>query len=134
MRFFSPPEKPSFTARLRKLRVYLHELHLGLHYGEKIHRIQLFLAPVFPHRVVSGLEEINIVDPGDFHRILERQEHAITGALLGCHGKQILAKISDAASGDFVALATGERCGRGALAGAVGAHDRMYFAGVYLKV
>src|SRR6266852_2722027 len=47
--------------------------------------------------------EIHGGDAGNFHRILERQEHALGGALVGRHFQQVLAPEQDFAAGDFIA-------------------------------
>ena len=68
--------------------------------------------------------------PGNLDRILEGQEDAFAGALLGVHVEQVLAAVDDFAAGDLVAVAPGEDAGQRALAGAVRPHDGVDFAGV----
>ena len=45
--------------------------------------VELRLAAVLAHRVERRLEEVGVGDAGDLDRILERQEDALAGALLG---------------------------------------------------
>jgi len=44
LRFFSPPENPSFTDRLMKLGVHLDKLHLLFGELEEVHRVDLVKA------------------------------------------------------------------------------------------
>ena len=41
LRFFSPPEKPSFTGAVQQRLVHLHELHLLLDQLQEVHGVQL---------------------------------------------------------------------------------------------
>ena len=70
-------------------------------------------------------------DAGDFDRILEREEHALGGALVGRHLQQVFALEQDFAAGDFVARLAGDDVGERRLAGAVRPHDRVHFARVH---
>ena len=103
------------------------------HQVEKIDGVQLALAAMRADGVDGGFQQIDVVDPGDLHRILERHEHALARALLGRHGQQIFPLITDGAGRHFVTVAPGEDVGQRALAGAVGAHDRMRLPGPRLQ-
>ena len=50
---------------------------------EEFHRIQFALALVLADFVQRGLQKIGAVHAGDFNRVLEREEQAFAGALLG---------------------------------------------------
>ena len=41
--------------------------------------------------VDRGLEEVGVADAGNLDRILEGQENALAGPVLGRHGQQVLA-------------------------------------------
>src|SRR5205085_11615564 len=81
------------------------------------------LAAVLSDGVDGGLEEVVGADAGDLDGILEPEEDALAGPLLGGHGEQVLAVPADEAVGDLVGLAAGEHLAERALAGAVLAHD-----------
>ena len=82
----------------------------------------------------AAAQEVGVADAGDLDGILEGQEHALAGALLGVHVQEVLALEEDFALGDLVGVASGEDAGQRALAGAVGAHDGVDLAGVDLEV
>ncbi len=71
-----------------------------------------------------------LLTPGDFHRVLEREEEALAGPSFGIELEQILARIHDLSVRDLVLLTAGENTRQGALAGAVGAHDGMHLTRV----
>jgi hypothetical protein len=73
----------------------------------------------------AALQEGHGGDAGDFDRILEGEEHALGGALIGAISREVLAVEQDLAIGDFIARLAGEHIGERRLAGAVRAHDRM---------
>ena len=50
-------------------------------------------AAVLAHRVERRLEEVDVADAGNLHRVLERQEDAFAGALLGRQLQQVLAVV-----------------------------------------
>ncbi len=67
----------------------------------------------------------------DFDGILERQEHALGGALVRVHFQQVFALEQDLATGDFVSGFTGDDVGERRLAGAVRPHDGVDLALVH---
>jgi hypothetical protein len=79
-------------------------------------------------RVQAGFEQVHVVDAGDFHRILKRQEHAFARAFFRRQRQQVFAFVCNGAGGDFIALATGEHLRERALARAVRAHDGVHLA------
>ena len=70
-------------------------------------------------------------DAGNFDRILERQEHALGGALVRRHFQQVLAPEQDFAAGDFIARLAGDHVRKRRFAGAVRPHDRVHLARVH---
>ena len=73
-------------------------------------------------------QEIGVVHARDLDRVLEGQEHALAGPLVGRHVEQVAPEIADAALGDLVTLAPGQHRRQGRLAGAVRPHDRVHLA------
>ena len=84
---------------------------------------QFRLAARLALRVERGAQEGHGGDAGDFHRILEGEEHALGGALVGRHGENVLAVEQHVALGDLVAGLAGQHVGQRRLARAVRAHD-----------
>ena len=105
---------------LEQLVVDVQELHLLLDQLEEVRGVELFLAAVLADGVEGGAEEVGVADAGDLDGVLEGEEDALAGALLGVHVEQVLALEEDLALGDLVGVAAGEDAGQGALAGAVG--------------
>ena len=101
---------------------------------EEVHGVELRLAAVLADGVDGGAEEVGVADAGDLDRILEGEEDALAGALLGVHLEQVLAVEEDLALGHLVGVAAGEDAGQRALAGAVGPHDGVDLAGVHRQV
>ena len=97
---------------------------------EQIRRRQLLLAALAALGVERGAQERDGGDARDFQRILERQEHALGGALVRRHRQQVLALEQDLATGDLVAGLAGQHIGQRRLAGAVRAHDGVDLAGI----
>jgi hypothetical protein len=58
---------------------------------EEIGRRHLLLAARLALRVHRGAQEGHVADAGDLDRVLERQEQARRGALLGLHLQQVFA-------------------------------------------
>jgi len=76
-----------------------------------------------------------VATPGiSFHRILEREEHALGGALVGIHLKQVFALEQDFASGHVIARLAGDDMAERRLAGAVRPHDGVNFACIHGEV
>ena len=98
---------------------------------EKVRRRIFALAARLALGVQRGAQERHGGDAGDFHRILERQEHALGGALVGRHLQQVLALEQDLAAGDFVARLAGDDVRQRRFAGAVRPHDGVHFALVH---
>jgi hypothetical protein len=82
-------------------------------------------------RVQCGAQEGHGGDAGNLDRILERQEHALRGALVGIHLQQVLALEQDLAVGNLVAGLAGDDVGERRFAGAVRPHDRVNLALVH---
>src|SRR6185436_18719959 len=80
------------------------------------------------------LEKISRADTGDFHGILKGQKDSFPRAQLRTERQQIPALVRHPAAGNLVVLPPGQDVRQRALAGAVGAHNRMYFAGTDMQV
>ena len=74
-------------------------------------------------RVVRGAQEVHDRDAGHLGRVLEREEDARLGTLVGREVEDVLAVVEDLARGDLVAGAARQHVGERRLAGAVRAHD-----------
>ncbi len=114
--------------------VHLHEPELVLDQREKVHGIQFRFAAMLADRVEPRLEQIDVRDAGDFHRILEGQEDARACPLFGRHAQQVRAVVEDFTRAHDVAVPPGQHMGKGALAGAVGAHDGVHLPSLHGKV
>ena len=105
MRFFSPPEKPTLSARFSmswSISSFFGRLAHALH---ELRRRQLVLAARLALRVQRRLEERHGGDAGDFDWILEGEEQALGGALVGLQFEDVLAVEQDLAFGDLIVLA-----------------------------
>ena len=122
------------TGRLSSSVVDVQQLHLLLDQLEELDGVELRLAAVLADGVERRLEEVGVGDAGDLDRVLEREEHAFAGPLLGVHVEQVLALVEDLALGDLVGVAAGQDAGERALAGAVRPHDGVDLAGVDRQV
>jgi hypothetical protein len=83
--------------------------------------------------VQRGAQEGHGRDPRNFHRILEREEHALGGALVRRHREQVFAPEQDLAAGHLVTRLARDHMGQRRFAGAVRAHDGMDLARVHNK-
>ncbi len=98
LRFFSPPEKPLLTARCSSSSFRSQHRQLLPDQFQERHRVQLRFAARFALGVQGGAQEIGVVHAGDFHRILEGQEHAERGALFRSQSGDVLAVEQDFAA------------------------------------
>ena len=76
LRFFSPPEKPSLTPRLRKLSSICISFILSLDQREELEGVEFRQAALLAHGVERRLQQVGVVDAGNFDRVLEGQEDA----------------------------------------------------------
>ena len=77
--------------------------------------------------VQRRLEQVDILDPRDLHRVLEAQQQAGTRALLDFHLQHVLAFIGDGARGHFITVACRDHGGQRGLARTVRPHDGVDF-------
>ena len=105
---------------LEQVLAHVEELHLLLDELEERRGVELRQAAVLADGVDGRPEEVGVADAGDLDGILEGEEDALAGPLLGVQFQQILALEEDLALGDLVGVAAGEDAGERALAGAVG--------------
>jgi len=113
---------------------HMHELHLLPDQRQKLIRIDFGLAGGLALGVQRGLQQVHIVDAGNFNRILESEKQAGARALLGAHRQQIAALEGHGSLGDFVVFAAGQHLRQRALAGTVRSHDGVNLAGIDLEV
>ena len=78
------------------------------HLLQEVRRGDFALAARLALGVERGAQEIHGGDAGNFDRILERQEHALGGALVRRHGQEVLALEQDLAAGDFITRLAGD--------------------------
>ena len=116
------------------MRVHVDGLHASAQETIELEGVEFFQPTALVESVEAGAEELVEADAGDFHGMLEGEEEAGAGAVFGKHFEQVLSLIDGAAPGDFVAGPARQDEGEGALAGAVGAHDGVNLAGVYVQV
>src|SRR5262245_21132638 len=95
---------------------------------EELGRRELGLAALLALRVERGAQERHGGDAGNLERILEGEEQALGGALVGRQAQDILAVEQHLALGDDVVVFAGEHVGERRLARAVRAHDGMHRA------
>ena len=112
LRFFSPPEKPTFTRALHHVHVEAERVRLLAREAQEIARRKLRLAARAALGVERGAQELDVGDAGNLDRILEAEEHALRGALVRLQGEQILAVERDRALGHLIAGPPGEHIGR----------------------
>jgi len=106
---------------------------LVAHQFEELHGVQLGLAARFALGVERRTQEVGVVDAGNFHGVLEGEEHAGGGALFRFQVEQRLAFEFHRACGDLVALAAGQDVAQRGLAGAVGSHDGVHLAWLHVQ-
>ena len=103
------------------------------HLLEKVGRGIFAFAARLALRVQGGAQEGHGRDTGNFHRVLEREEHALGRALVGRHLEQVFALEQDFAAGDLVARLAGDDMAQRRFAGAVRSHDGVHLALVHGK-
>ena len=91
LRFFSPPEKPTFTARFIISMSSPSASACSRASLQELARRQLRLAARPALGVQGGAQELDVGDAGNLDRILEAEEHAVRGALVRIQREQILA-------------------------------------------
>src|SRR5579883_192820 len=86
------------------------------------------------HGAVGEAQEVGHADAGNGHGILECKEEAFLGALVRAHLQDILAVDEHLAARHLVIRMPHQRAGQGALARAVGAHQRVGLALAHRQV
>jgi hypothetical protein len=85
-------------------------------------------------RVQCGAHEVGDGNARDLHRVLEGQKDPGAGALVRLHVQHAGAAEEDVTLRHLVRRMPGDHLGKGALAGAVGSHDRVDLSGVELQL
>ena len=106
----------------------MHFRELAPHQVQELERVELRFAAVPAQCVQRGLQEVDVVDARNLHRVLEGEEESLARALLGRHREQVAAEVGGAAGDDLESRAAGEDAGQRALARTVRPHDRVDFA------
>src|SRR5690554_1347975 len=115
-----------------RVQVYLFGDFLGqLHEFGGVH---FFFAPVLAHGVYGGAQELQVAYAGDFHRVLECQEDAFSGASFGFQVPHAVAVAGDFGAGDFRCVGAWQNLWQGTLTGTVRAHDGVNFPDFDLQV
>ena len=119
----------SFVHRTaRELRVEIYNLALLVHELDELGGLQLGQSLCLALLVDGSLQEVRHRHTGYLHRILERQEQSLVGALLGFHLQEVLAVVPRFALGDLVERIAHEHRRERRLTRAVRAHDGMRLA------
>ena len=104
MRFFLAAREALVHGPLDEVLVEVEQFHPVAHQAQEVHRVEFGLAPVLADLVDRRLQEIGVVHAGDLDRVLEGEEDALPGALLGLQFRDVLAPVTDDPLGDLVAL------------------------------
>ena len=109
-------------------------LLLLIHQFEELGAGEGIETAVFALLVDGGAHEIGDAHAGDFNWVLKAEEDAFAGTLVDGHVEDVFPLVYYFAFGDSVFAVAGDDTGEGALAVAVGTHDRVYFAPFNLEV
>ena len=91
------------------------------------------MTPRLALSIQRGAQERHGRNAGNFHRILEREEHALRGALIWRHLQQVFTLKQHFAAGDFIAGLAGNDVAQRRFAGAVRPHNGVDFALVHFE-
>ena len=120
--------EPLVDRPAQQRRIEVEDLGFLFHERHELHGVELGKAAMLPLGVDGGLQEVRVVDAGNFHGVLERHEDALAGAIFRRELDEILAVVGDRSPGDFDLRMAGQRAGERALARAVRPHDGVDFA------
>src|SRR6266511_4691365 len=134
LRFFSPPENPSFIERFGSVWPISTKFMLSFNNPKKSNGIELFKGTVRARGVNGGAQDVGGAHPRDRNGVLKRQKNPCAGTSLRGHLHQIVALVEYLASGDVIVLSPGQHLGQRALARPIGAHHGMDLAGVHLEI
>ena len=129
-----PTRETGVHRAAQQVLAHLHRLHPLLGHGQEIHRVQLLLAAVAPYGVDRGAQEVEAVQAGNLHGILEAEEESLHRPQFRGHAEQVLPLVQDFAGGHLVGVTAGQHLGQRTLARAVGAHDGVDLAGGHRQV
>ena len=112
-----------------------HRLHLLGENAEELNRIMLRQAERAAPLVDGEPEEVGVGDARDLDGVLEGEEDALLRTVLWLEVEQVLSlAILHGAARHLVGRVAHEHLGKGALARAVGPHDRVHLAALHLEV
>ena len=126
--------KTVVDAATQEFRIHFQQFHFFAHQIIELQRVEFILAAAALHRVVGEAQERAVGDAGNLHRILEAEKNAGAGTFIGGQREQVLALEQHFTTLDHIGRVPRQNLGEGALAGTVGPHDRMHFAGTYREV
>src|SRR6516225_8338674 len=133
LRFFSPPEKPTLTPR-RSISCSMPSLPATSRTRLRNSGVELVLTPLLALRVERGAQKGHGGDAGNFERILEGEEKALGGALLGRKGENVRAVEQHLPLRHHVVVLAGEHVRERRLARAVRPHQRVHAAAADRKL
>ena len=81
-----------------------------------------------------GVEEVAEADPGELHRVLEREEETVGGSFVRREPEQFLTVDRDGTAGDGVVVSAHQHVGECRLPRAVRPHERVHLTGTHLEV
>ena len=84
--------------------------------------------------VQSFLQQRNVRDTRNLHRVLESQEYPLARTILRRHRQQVISHERNRPIGDLIVVTPRDDIGQRALARAIRPHDGMYFSRTYLQV
>ena len=121
LRFFSPPENPALTDRLRRAGSISRRAMCSLARARNSMAPISGCAALASQGVQRRAEEVHVADAGDLDRVLEGEKEPRRRPLLGGHAEQVDTVERDRA-GHVVPFPPGQDVGQRALARPVGAH------------
>ena len=81
--------------------------------------------------VDGGFKQVGVIYARYLDRVLKTKKNTLASALLGFEIQQVLAEELDGTLVHFIIFVPGNDQGKRALAGSVGTHDRVHFAGLH---
>ena len=110
--------------------VHLQNVHGGVELLAELAQTQALAAPLLQ----GAADEAGQGDAGDLHGVLEGEENALLGPLVGGLVGDVFPLEEDLTAGDVILGVAHERVAQGGLAGSVGPHEDVGLAGVYIQI
>ena len=77
--------EPDIQRALQQIVADIEQFQLLAHEAQELAGIEFLLAAMAPPGIDRGAQEIGVVHPGDFDRVLEGEKHALARPLVGRH-------------------------------------------------